>query len=65
MTFVTLNSKYQIVIPKKLREKIKPGQRIIIREIGGIIHLIPDLPFKELKGLFRIQNLDFKGLRDK
>ena len=52
MTVVTVSSKFQIVIPKSVREKIglKPKEKLIVVEKDGIITLIPQLPIKEMKG---------------
>ena len=52
MTVVTVSSKFQIVIPKSIREKIglKPKEKLIVVEKDGIITLIPQLPIKEMKG---------------
>ncbi|HEX5036579.1 MAG TPA: AbrB/MazE/SpoVT family DNA-binding domain-containing protein, partial [bacterium] len=43
MTYTSVSSKFQVVIPKEVRERLsmKPGQKLIVYERGGIIHLIP------------------------
>jgi len=55
MPEVILSPKYQIVIPKKVREEVnlKSGQviRLVVKE--GIISLIPDKPLKEFKGYLK------------
>jgi AbrB family looped-hinge helix DNA binding protein len=52
MTKVTLSPKYQIVIPKEIREQVnlKPGQEIEVMLIGRSIHLVPVVPIEELRG---------------
>ena len=67
MTYTSVSTKYQVVIPKEVREKmsLKPGQKLVIYEKSGIIHLIPDIPIKKLKGLFKDRGIDMKDLRDK
>ncbi len=67
MTYTSISSKYQVVIPKEIRQRIavKPGQKLIIYERGGVIHLVPDVPLKKLKGLHKGLSLDLKDLRDK
>lgn len=52
MARVTLSPKYQIVIPKEVREQVhlKPGQEIEVMLIGRSIHLVPVIPIKELRG---------------
>ena len=64
MNTVTVSSKYQIVIPQDVREKIelKPGQKIVVVEKDGIVHLIPQKPIKEMRGF--IKGMDTSQLRD-
>lgn len=58
MDAVTVSPKYQIVIPKELREKLglRPGQKLLIYEHEGMLHLVWPRPVSELRGLA-------KGLR--
>jgi len=55
MGIVTVSSKYQIVVPRDVREKmnLKPGQKLIVTEKGGVVHLIPKKPMKELRGFVK------------
>jgi AbrB family looped-hinge helix DNA binding protein len=55
MGIVTLSSKYQIVIPQDVREKmkLKPGQKVIVIEKDGVVHLIPEKPMKDLRGFVK------------
>ena len=55
---VTVSPKYQIVIPKELRERlrIRPGQRLFIYEREGTFRLARCLPLRGLRGMA-------KGLR--
>ena len=55
MGIVTLSSKYQIVIPQDVREKmnLKPGQKVIVIEKDGVVHLIPEKPLNELRGFVK------------
>jgi len=52
VTTVTVSPKYQIVIPKEIRESmgIFSGQKIQIMSYQGRIELIPLRPMKEMKG---------------
>ena len=52
MTSVTVSPKYQVVIPKVVRESmgIVSGQKIQMLIYGNRIELIPIKPMKELKG---------------
>lgn len=54
-SIVAVSSKYQIVIPREVRDRIglKPGQKPIVVEKGGIISLIPDEPLTRLRGFLR------------
>jgi len=61
---VVVSSKYQIVIPQDVRERIdlKPGQKIVIIEKDGVIHLIPQKPIREMRGF--VKGIDTSQLRD-
>ncbi len=50
-----LSSKFQLVIPKAVRDRLglKPGQRIIVLEKGGVIHLVPERSLAALRGMAR------------
>ncbi|GAB4440710.1 MAG: hypothetical protein OHK0011_23220 [Turneriella sp.] len=52
MATVTVSPKYQVVIPREVREaaKIKPGSKVDIIYYNGRIHFIPIRPLKELQG---------------
>jgi AbrB family looped-hinge helix DNA binding protein len=51
-TTLTISSKYQIVIPKVIRELLglKPGQKLQAIPIGGRIELIPVRKLKDMRG---------------
>lgn len=55
MNTVKVSPKYQVVIPKEVREAmgIKPGQEVAILRYGGRIELIPTAPIREMRGLLR------------
>ncbi|MBU2097433.1 MAG: AbrB/MazE/SpoVT family DNA-binding domain-containing protein [Gammaproteobacteria bacterium] len=55
MTAVTVSPKYQIVIPKEIRESmgIVSGQKVQIMSYQGRIELIPLKPMKEMKGFLK------------
>lgn len=52
MKSITLSSKYQIVIPKAVRERLglKPGQKFQVLAINGQIRLVPVMSIEELRG---------------
>jgi AbrB family looped-hinge helix DNA binding protein len=64
MGIVKLSPKFQVVIPRDVREKLdlKPGQKIVVIEKGGVLHLIPQKPMKEMKGF--VKGIDTSKLRD-
>ena len=55
MQTVTVSPKFQVVIPKKIRDtlKLRPGQKMTVIEYDGRIELIPERDISELKGFIR------------
>lgn len=55
MTVVTVSPKYQIVIPKEIRESmgIVSGQKVQIMSYQGRIEVIPLKPMKDMKGFLK------------
>jgi AbrB family looped-hinge helix DNA binding protein len=55
MSTITVSSKYQIVIPSKIREAlgIKPGEKLHAIEYRGRIELVPVRPAKAARGSLR------------
>jgi AbrB family looped-hinge helix DNA binding protein len=55
---VRVSPKFQVVIPKALREElhIEPGQELLMYSLDGSLRLVPRRSIKELRGLA-------KGLR--
>lgn len=60
MSTITVSSKYQIVIPAKIREAlgIKPGERLHAIEYRGRIELVPVRPVKAARGSLKGINTD-------
>ena len=52
MESVTVSPKYQVVIPKKVREQldIKPGQKVQVIVFDGRIELMPIMPIEKARG---------------
>ena len=52
MESVTVSTKYQVVIPKRVREQmdIRPGQKIQVISYMGRIELVPQKSIKEGRG---------------
>ena len=67
MQTVTVSPKFQVVIPKKIREamRLRPGQRLKVIEYEGRIELIPDRDIAELKGFLKGINTDFEREDDR
>jgi len=67
MQSVTVSPKYQVVIPKTIREALKlhPGQKMQIIEYAGRIELIPERDIKELRGFLKGINTEFKREKDR
>ena len=55
MATVTVSPKYQIVIPKKIRESsgITPGQKVQMISYRNQIRLIPIEPMENLRGFLK------------
>jgi len=55
METVTISPKFQVVIPKIIREQLKlvVGQKVQAIAYAGRIELIPVVPAKELRGMLR------------
>lgn len=55
MHTVTVSPKYQVVIPKAVREalQLRPGQRMQVAEYYGRIELIPEKDIKDLRGFLK------------
>jgi AbrB family looped-hinge helix DNA binding protein len=67
MQSVTVSPKYQVVIPKTVREALKlyPGQKLQIVEYAGRIELIPERDIKELRGFLKGINTEFNREGDR
>lgn len=55
MDTVTVSPKYQVVIPRAIRESlhIKPGQRIQVLGYGDRIEYIPVRPMRKMRGFLK------------
>jgi len=55
METVTISSKFQIVIPRAIRESLglQPGQKFQAIQYGNRIELIPVKPIKEMRGFLK------------
>jgi AbrB family looped-hinge helix DNA binding protein len=64
MTTITVSSKYQIVIPSKIRQSlgIKPGEKLHAIEYRGRIELVPLRPTRAARG--SLKGIDTRVPRD-
>jgi AbrB family looped-hinge helix DNA binding protein len=55
MTVVTISSRFQVVIPKDVRERLnlKPGQQVDAIPFRGRVELIPVEPVEAMRGALR------------
>ncbi len=67
MHSVTVSPKYQIVIPRPVREKLqlRPGQRIQVIEYAGRVELVPERDISDLRGFVKGINTDFSREADR
>ena len=65
MARAVISPKFQIVIPKEIRERLdlKPGQQVALIERQGLITIVPQRPISELRGI--LKGADTTGYRDK
>lgn len=64
METVTISSKYQVVIPKKIREKfnLQPGQKLTFIPYQGTIRIVLVPPIEDGRGLLR--GINAENLRE-
>lgn len=62
MEIVTISPKFQVVIPKSIRKRLKlrPGQKIQAIAYGERIEFIPVRPARELRGVLRGLDTSFE-----
>ena len=65
METVTISPKFQVVIPKGIRESLKlvPGQKVHAIAYNDRIELIPVRPLKQMRGF--LEGIDTSVPRDK
>jgi len=65
MQTTTISSKFQICVPRKIRDEldIKPGQQFIFITKGDCIELVPKMNIKEARGMLKGANI--KNTRDR
>lgn len=65
MSRTKVSSKYQVVIPKDVRDraKIRVGQEFQVIAKGGSVTLVPDKPISSMRGFVR--GMRTTGFREK
>lgn len=67
MQTVTVSPKFQVVIPREVREALhlRPGQKMQVVEYAGRIELIPERDIADLRGFLKGINTDFERETDR
>ena len=67
METVTISPKFQVVIPKDIRESLKlaPGQKVQAIAYEDRIELIPQRPMKKMRGFLKGMDADVPREEDR
>tara|TARA_B100000315_G_scaffold166990_1_gene155540 strand:- start:263 stop:469 length:207 start_codon:yes stop_codon:yes gene_type:complete len=67
MTTVTISPKYQVVIPKEIRDKLnlEPGQKVQAIDYDNRIELIPLRPMNQMRGFLKGIRTDVPREKDR
>lgn len=67
METTTLSTKYQLVLPKAIRESLhlKPGQRFLVQASERGIELVPYEPLSELRGFLSGADTCMEDIRER
>ena len=67
MKSVTISPKFQVVIPRKVREALhlRPGQKVQVIPYDGRIELIPERDITELRGFLKGMNTKMEREKDR
>ena len=67
MNSVTVSPKFQVVIPRAVRDRLhlRPGQKMQVVEHAGRVELIPERDIAELKGFVKGINTSFAREKDR
>ena len=64
MARATISPKFQIVIPKEIRERLdlRPGRVVSFIARNGMVTLVPQRPIADLRGIAK--GVSYEGYRD-
>lgn len=65
---ITISSKYQIALPRSIRERLElqPQQKLTVLEKDGMIILMPQVKLEALRGIARGANVsDYRDKKDR
>jgi len=67
MSTLTLSPKFQLVVPKHIREamKLQAGTQMQVIQYGDRIEFIPVRPMQAARGMFKGMNTDFEREDDR
>ena len=68
MSTVKLSTKYQMVIPEETRRRLslKKGQRLLVLEKNGVIHVVPVKNVRELSGFApKVSDQEIRDKKDR
>ena len=65
MDTVTLSSKFQLVLPRGPRERLRlrPGMKFTVLDKDGVIYIVPERPIQAFRGI--AAGTTPRGLREK
>ena len=64
MAHAVISPKFQIVIPKEIRERLdlRPGQVVSLIDRGDMVTIVPQRPIADLRGIAK--GASYEGYRD-
>ena len=67
MSSVTVSPKFQVVIPKDVRNRMQlaPGQKMQVISYGDRIELVPVRPVRSMRGFLKGINISFERESDR